>query len=286
MGTIFHQDAPLAADRQAADPQTQPRQAPLRPAPMSLVDMHLHLDRTAAPLELAQSLASAGVGALCVTVSPRDYLYASSALATCENVRVAVGMHPWWIADGSASEKDAGQAVALAQDARFVGEVGLDGTTRHRQNFGLQCRVLRRVLAACATHPLAGRVISLHASAAAAEVLDIAEETEVGADATLIFHWFNGSSEELVRARSVGAFFSVNDRMLKTRRGRAYAKQIPADRLLLETDLPQRFDSPLTTATVKGALECTLAQLAQIRGEAINTLAGRIASTSKMILGL
>lgn len=54
----------------------------------------------------------------------------------------------------------------------------------------------------------------------------------------IIFHWFSGTSDELTRARNAGCYFSVNERMLATKRGREYARQIPLDRLLLETDAP------------------------------------------------
>ena len=54
-----------------------------------------------------------------------------------------------------------------------------------------------------------------------------------------IFHWFSGSSAQLKRARDLGCFFSVNAFMLQTKRGREYAKAIPLDRLLIETDLPE-----------------------------------------------
>ena len=55
---------------------------------------------------------------------------------------------------------------------------------------------------------------------------------------TIIFHWFSGTSDELIRARHAGSFFSINERMLVTKRGREYARQIPLNRLLLETDAP------------------------------------------------
>ena len=42
-----------------------------------------------------------------------------------------------------------------------------------------------------------------------------------------------------MRAKEVGCWFSVSERMLGTRRGLEYARQIPVSRLLLETDLPE-----------------------------------------------
>lgn len=42
-----------------------------------------------------------------------------------------------------------------------------------------------------------------------------------------------------MRAKEANCWFSVGERMLGTRRGLEYARQIPVSRLLLETDLPE-----------------------------------------------
>ena len=70
-------------------------------------------------------------------------------------------------------------------------------------------------------------------------IMDMLEKYELLEDNTIIFHWFSGSSAQLKRARDLGCFFSVNAFMLQTKRGREYAKAIPLDRLLIETDLPE-----------------------------------------------
>lgn len=102
---------------------------------------------------------------------------------------------------------------------------------------------------------------------------------------TVIFHWFSGSGNELVRARKAGCYFSVNEMMLATRRGRAYAKQIPEDRLLLETDAPPELGAPYTAEALLGQLDRTLDALAEIRDVPKCKLAQTIAATSALLLG-
>ena len=87
-----------------------------------------------------------------------------------------------------------------------------------------------------------------------------------------IFHWFSGTSDELHRAVRAGCWFSINEMMLRTRRGREYARQLPADRLLLETDLPPGEDVPFSATDIVSQLERTLAQLAAIRGSDVTAL--------------
>ena len=51
----------------------------------------------------------------------------------------------------------------------------------------------------------------------------------------------------------MGCLFSVNEFMLATRRGRAYARQIPTGQLLLETDLPAEPGHPLAVSPAEHA---------------------------------
>ena len=81
-------------------------------------------------------------------------------------------------------------------------------------------------------------MISIHAVRSATAVLDVLERHRATHNNACILHWFSGSSQELAHARELGCHFSVNPNMLATKRGRAYVPQIPPERLLLETDLP------------------------------------------------
>ena len=72
--------------------------------------------------------------------------------------------------------------------------------------------------------------------------------------------------------------------MLDSKRGRAYAQAIPADRLLLETDEPAFAGAPWSAARVRELLEETLAQLAALRGDDPAELRERIGQTSRTLL--
>ena len=84
-----------------------------------------------------------------------------------------------------------------------------------------------------------------------------------------IFHRFGGTSDELTRLIRAGGYISVNPRMLRTKRGRAYVSQVPVDRLLLETDLPREPGSgdavEVVSAEVVAALRDTVAEVATLR---------------------
>lgn len=169
---------------------------------------------------------------LAVTVEPEEYRTLEGALAGGP-ARPALGLHPWYVSADPARRASQLEAFrALAATTHLVGEVGLDLGRAHGDTAEAQVQAFREVLSACRP----GSVLSIHAVASASMVLDLLEER--GRDLTAILHWFSGSADELVRARSLGCRFSVGQRMLASRRGREYARQLPLDALLLETDLP------------------------------------------------
>ena len=251
-----------------------------------LFDMHCHLDRMANADEVAREAVANDMALFCTTVTPADALAARSRFGTPPNVRVGVGLHPWWTTDGRCGEIEIEQAAQLAAASRFIGEVGLDFGPRHAANAQRQLDALEAIARACAGHPVEGRVLSIHAVRSAGEALDVFERHGLTASAHCIFHWFSGTSDQLARALDAGCLFSISERMLATRRGREYARQIPLDRLLLETDLPEQLDKPCSADQIEASLMRALHELAHIRGTDEHALSTRIAKTSSGLLGL
>lgn len=164
----------------------------------------------------------------------------------------------------------------LLPSAWLIGEVGLDFSTKHASTKEQQLYAFRAIAEAVAGAPLPvfapvpptfsqaapmpdfesvapdsaaaipalaaasalakKRVLSVHAVQAAGCALDILQETGCLNACVCVFHWFSGTGEELVRARKAGCYFSFSPRALATKRSRAYAAQIPPDRLLFESD--------------------------------------------------
>lgn len=252
-----------------------------------LYDMHCHLDRMADAEATAADAREIGLAMLCCPVDPAGSRNARERLATAPNVRVAAGLHPWWVAEAADPEDLVAHAVALASRSRYVGEVGLDLSPRFAATEVRQRAAFEAVAAGLAEHPVArrGRVLSIHAVRAAGVALDILERYDLTRQARCVFHWFSGSGGELARARALDCYFSVGERMLATRRGRAYAAQVPENRLLLETDYPVEFDAPCPAAQIAASLERALDLLAEVRGSDREALAGRIAQTSAELFG-
>ena len=249
-----------------------------------LFDMHCHLGFCADSAHAARELAAQGVGAFSNTVTPAEFAEQRAALADAANVRVGAGLHPWWAGEFDPFA-DWDRLYGLVARNRFIGEVGLDFSPRHADTRKVQLDALTCIAHACAR--TGNKVLSVHAVRAVDQVLDELERASVFGGMTgnaCIIHWFSGTSDQLTRARRVGCFFSVNPRMLESKRGRAYAQAIPADRLLLETDEPASEGAPWDAVRVRELLEGSLAQLAALRGDDPAELRERIAQTSRTLL--
>lgn len=229
-----------------------------------LFDAHCHLGWFADPIATARSAAREGLGLLAVTVTPDEYLTWREPLADTANVLLAAGLHPWWVR----RPEDADALIAVLPEARFVGEVGLDAAPRHAGTWEAQLGAFERICATCAetSDPEAPKVLSIHAVRATGTVLDVLERTGAAGRCRCILHWFSGSSEELWRAVELGCSFSLGERALGTRRGREYARILPLDRLLPETDLPEAERTHADISIVTDTLERTIDAVAAARG--------------------
>lgn len=229
----------------------------------SAVDMHDHLGWFRDPVAVARAAAARGLGMLAVTVTPEEFLQLRPRLAGIESVRLAVGLHPWWVRDAT----DADTLCELVGRARFVGEIGLDASPRRSSNWDAQLAAFERICAACASTsvPPAPKVLSIHAVRADTAALDVLERTGASERCRCVLHWFAGSSDELWRAVRLGCRFSLGERSLATRRGREYARILPADRLLTETDLPEGEGARSSASDVVASLERAVSSIATAR---------------------
>ncbi len=248
----------------------------------ALYDMHCHLDFCRDVTGTARELAKRQVaGGLCCMVTPEVYDEVAAELAG-DQWLVGVGLHPWWIERAG----EAGVATTcdlLAQGPCLVGEIGLDFGTAHLPSKDAQLAALRRI--ANTIQP--GSILSLHGIKSVDAILNILDDAGVLASCICIMHWFSASSPELTRAVRTGCLFSIGKLMLASKRGREYARQLPAERLLLETDFPPQnnaTDAIVVAQSMSDALHQALVQLAHIRKVEPTLLAEHISKRSQQLI--
>jgi TatD DNase family protein len=205
-----------------------------------LVDSHCHLDFPDFATELDAVVArarAAGIERL-VTISTRVKRFAEvTAIAErFPDVYCSVGTHP----HNAHEELDvtAAELVAHTRSAKVValGEAGLD---YHYDNSprDAQERGFRTHIAAARETGLPLVIHTREADADTARILE--EETGKGAFPAVL-HCFTGGADLARRAIELGLFISFTG-ILTFRNSdalRAIAKDLPADRILVETDAP------------------------------------------------
>ena len=245
--------------------------------------MHCHLTFATNARETAEGAAALGIGALSATVTPADYEIARKVTAGVEGMRAGVGLHPWCLANGACGEDEIASFEERCQATRFIGEIGLDFGGENAKSRDAQIAALERMLRAC-DEGGARKLITLHAICSTTDLLDALERREATQNHDCALHWFSGTSDELTRARRLGCYFSINARMLDTKRGRAYARAIAVDRLLLETDEPASENATWSARAWSESLHATLGALAEVRGDDLEELGATIAATSARLL--
>lgn len=205
-----------------------------------LVDSHCHLDFPDFAAELDGVVAraeAAGVGRM-VTISTRVRRQ-ESLVAIAEkftNVFCSVGTHPHYAHEELDIAVD--ELVARTRHPKVVaiGEAGLDYFYDKSPRAAQERSFRAHVAAARQT----GLPLVIHTRDADADMARILEE-EAGKGAfTAVLHCFTGSRELAQRAVALGHFISFTGILTfkKSDELRAIAAELPADRILVETDAP------------------------------------------------
>ena len=257
---------------------------------LQLFDAHCHLDLMSHPNAVADEATTLDLVLFDCGVDPRDFARAKKRACNRSNIFAGIGLHPWWLADGRCGNAEINLLCEVAAQERLIGEVGLDFSARFAGSEPLQVQAFDRLCDALVQHPLAGRVISIHAVRSAGTVLDVLGSHELLTPSpdspAIIFHWFSGTSNEFVRARNAGCYFSVNERMLATKRGREYARQIPLDRLLLETDAPAEPNTETSAQSLIKSLTRTSERIASLKKCDIKRIESAVLANARSVFDL
>lgn len=195
------------------------------------MDLHCHLDLYPNPLELAHKVNERCEFTLLVTTSPKAWIETSKRMKVFGNIQTALGLHPE-IANLKYDELSL--FIDNIKKTRFIGEIGLDGSEKYKEIFGIQGEIFEKVIAECNSQ--GNKIISIHSRGAVKEVLNVLlRYPNCGKP---ILHWYSGSLKDLKVAIKLGCRFSIGLQMIKSKKGKEIIRNIPKELVLLETDGP------------------------------------------------
>ena len=200
-----------------------------------LIDTHSHLEQIE---NLERALTEAReTGVIAIIGVGTDYESNRQILQIAQEhegfVYAALGWHPWQIDEENIDrnlefiEANIGKAVA-------IGEVGLDYHKKVRERAGkdLQKHVLKELLHIARKHD---KPVIIHSRYAWQDAFDLVVEAQFE---KAVFHWYTGPSSVLRSIVGHGYFVSATPSVEYHEEHRRAVKEIPLERLLLETDSP------------------------------------------------
>ncbi|MGZ8154202.1 MAG: TatD family hydrolase [Burkholderiales bacterium] len=240
---------------------------------MSLVDSHCHLDFPElagdVPAVLQDMSAHDVSHALCVSVTLEDFPRVRALAESHDNLFASVGTHPDY--EHHVVPQEALVALANHPKVLAIGETGLDyyrlkgDLEWQRERFRTHIRAARET----------GKPLIIHTRAAAADTIRIMQEEradEIGG----VMHCFTESWETAQAAIALGFHISFSGIVTFKNAAviKAVARQVPLERLLVETDSPYLAPVPYRGKTNRpGWVRYVAEEVARLRGVSLDAIA-------------
>ena len=224
---------------------------------MVLLDAHCHLELFI-DVEKKIKKFPEQLNVITMTNTPKTFKKNMEMFNTSENIFVAVGLHPQLVSERIG---EIGEILKLINQCLFIGEIGIDGGL---SNLDDQIYVFSEII----NHidNTGGRVVSIHSRNATKLIVLLLHDLISNSSNKYILHWFLGSKSEVFKAIEIGCYFSINPRMLTSKKGRDVIRTIPSNKILVETDFP--FTSqPRSLNEIGISLVNTIAEIEKLRGE-------------------
>ena len=234
-----------------------------------LIDSHVNLHAPAFEADREAVLARArraGVGRMVTICDRLSNFSAVQAIAEAEpDIWCTVGVHPHEAKDHATLTREDLLDLAAARRVIGIGETGLD------YHYDLSPRETQRAVFAVhiAAAQAGGLPLVVHTREADLDMAELLESAYRAQPFKMLMHCYTSGAELARRAAALGAWFSVSG--IATFRAaeevRAVIADMPADRILVETDCPYLAPAPLRGRRNEPAyLPHVLARLAEVRG--------------------
>lgn len=258
-----------------------------------MIDSHCHLADPAFAGDLDEVVRrahDAGVSdGLCILAfgDAAESAQAARVRAAWPGVKFAIGVHPHQAHEFAGREGEVTAAVRSALSSelgvRAIGEIGLDyhydlsPRDVQREVFRAQVRLARET----------SLPVVVHAREADEDTVSILRDEGAG-EVRGIFHCFSGTEQLAREALDLGFLLSFSGMVTfpKAQSIRTIAADVPADRLLAETDCPYLAPVPMRGRRNEPAFVArTVATLAEVRRVAVNDLDRVMTSNFARLLG-
>jgi TatD DNase family protein len=251
-----------------------------------LIDTHAHLDEIEQADTVLKDASQSGLEAIIAVGQDLDSNLKTIELASRYPgfVYPAIGLHPWAI--GNMDPYSLAANITYIQKnlpfAQALGEVGLDYDKRVLKTAGkdVQKVVLRQLLEISVE---LDKPVSLHSRYAWKDSLALIKEVGVK---RLVFHWYTGFSSTLTELVEAGYYISATPAAEYHDEHRRAVREVPVDRLMLETDCPVNYGRENKYRSQPSDVFRSLKAAAEIKGIDEKALGIQTTANARRLFGL
>lgn len=199
-----------------------------------LIDSHAHLDELEDlpdSLEEAKSAGICGIIAVGMDIESNQKVLKINA-AYPQFVYPAIGYHPWEIQE-KVAEANLSYIQSHVKECVAIGEIGLDYKIKTKKE--LQIKIFERLLDTALEF---SKPVILHCRYSHQQVFEMVKDKGIK---NAVFHWYSGPVNLLDKILSMGYVVSATPALVYSPPHQEAIKQVPIDRILLETDTPVRY---------------------------------------------
>jgi TatD DNase family protein len=209
---------------------------------------------------------------LCCGSEEKDWADAAALAHADGRIVPAFGLHPWYVRDRTAGWLETLAGFLKAEPRAVVGEIGLDRALKERNDdeqgevFLAQLRLAREM----------GRAVSIHCRRAWGQLMQYDADLRALPRGFAI-HSYSGARDLIAPLAQAGAFFSFSGTITWSHNVRAHdaCRNVPSDRLLIETDAPDLMPAGAEDKPVNepANLLRVLRKVAELRGASPEAMA-------------
>lgn len=194
-----------------------------------MIDTHCHFDMMPNPEAYIRERERQGDIVIGMTNAPSHFQMGYQYVKKFKRIRLALGFHPLLAHE---LQEELPLFEQLIDKTSYIGEIGLDFSREGTATKEIQINSLERILSMLSGK---NKIISVHSRKAESMLLSLLKAYHIK---NVIFHWYTGDLSLISKILDAGYFFSINEAMVATVKGKKIIDILPNNRILTETDSP------------------------------------------------